>query len=63
MAEGAINNLMPDYKMYRKEALAIATMMRDLKYISNDVSAQVEKNLNYQFLEAATGKPKTELGY
>ena len=38
-------------------------MMRDLKYISTDVSEQVEKNLDYSFLEAVTGKPKTELGY
>ncbi|WP_029003588.1 ABC transporter substrate-binding protein [Azorhizobium doebereinerae] len=63
IAEGAINNLVPDYKMYRKEAVAIATMMKDLKYITNDVSAQVEKNMDYQFLEAATGKPKADLGY
>lgn len=63
IAEGAIANLSPDYKMYRKEALAIAQMMRDLKYINTDVSAAVEKNLDYRFLEAATGKPKTELGY
>lgn len=63
IAEGAINNLVPDYKMYRKEAVAIATMMKDLKYITNDVSGLVEKNMDYRFLEAATGKPKTELGY
>ncbi len=63
VAEGAIANLTPDYKMYRKEALAIAVMMRDLKYVTNDVSALVEKNMDYRFLEAATGKPKTELGY
>jgi hypothetical protein len=49
--------------MYRASALAIAGMMRDLKYINSDVSAAVEKNMDYRFLEAATGKPKSELGY
>jgi len=37
--------------------------MRDLKYISNDVSADISKNIDYSFLEKATAKPKTELGY
>jgi ABC-type nitrate/sulfonate/bicarbonate transport system substrate-binding protein len=63
IATGAVANLEPDTKMYRSSALAIATMMRDLKYINTDVSAAVEKNMNYTFLEAATGKPKTDLGY
>jgi ABC-type nitrate/sulfonate/bicarbonate transport system substrate-binding protein len=63
IATGAVDNLDPDPKMYRASALAIANMMRDLKYINSDVSAAVEKNMNYTFLEAATGKPKTELGY
>ncbi|MGJ5206793.1 ABC transporter substrate-binding protein [Bradyrhizobium sp. HKCCYLR20261] len=63
IATGAVENLDPDPKMYRSSALAIATMMRDLKYINSDVTAAVEKNLDYRFLEAATGKPKTELGY
>ncbi|MET0877646.1 MAG: ABC transporter substrate-binding protein [Tardiphaga sp.] len=63
IATGAVENLEPDTRMYRASALAIAAMMRDLKYINSDVSAAVEKNLNYSFLEAATGKPKTELGY
>jgi ABC-type nitrate/sulfonate/bicarbonate transport system substrate-binding protein len=63
VAADAINNLYPDPKMYRTPAVAIAAMMRDLKYINSDVSAAVEKNLDYRFLEAATGKPKSELGY
>lgn len=62
IAEGAIANLEPDYKMHEKEALAIATMMRDLHYISHDVSGAVAKNMDYSFLEAATGKTKAELG-
>ncbi|MET0222298.1 MAG: ABC transporter substrate-binding protein, partial [Tardiphaga sp.] len=63
IATGAVDNLEPDPKMYRASAVAIAAMMRDLKYINSDVSAAVEKNMNYTFLEAATGKPKSELGY
>ncbi|MFG1426799.1 ABC transporter substrate-binding protein [Roseixanthobacter glucoisosaccharinicivorans] len=63
IAEGAVGNLYPDYKMYRSSAVAIATMMRDLKYINTDVTAAVEKHMDYRFLEAVTGKPKTELGY
>lgn len=62
IAAGAIENLQPDYKMYRTQALAIASMMRDLKYISHDVSADLVKNMDYSFLEAATGKPKSALG-
>jgi ABC-type nitrate/sulfonate/bicarbonate transport system substrate-binding protein len=63
IATGAVENLEPDPKMYRASAVAIAGMMRDLKYINSDVSAAVEKNMNYTFLEAATGKPKSDLGY
>jgi ABC-type nitrate/sulfonate/bicarbonate transport system substrate-binding protein len=63
VAAGAIENLDPDPKMYRASAVAIAAMMRDLKYINSDVSAAVERNMDYRFLEAATGKPKAELGY
>jgi len=63
IATGAVDNLDPDPKMYRASAVAIAGMMRDLKYINSDVSAAVEKNMDYRFLEAATGKPKSELGY
>ena len=63
VAAGAVDNLYPDYKMYRAPAVAIGMMMRDLKYINSDVSAKIEKNMDYRFLEAATGKPKTALGY
>lgn len=63
IAAGAVENMDPDPKMYRASAVAIAGMMRDLKYINSDVSAAVEKHLDYRFLEAATGKPKSELGY
>ena len=63
VATGAVANLYPDYRMHRASAVAIAQMMRDLKYINTDVSAAVEKNMDYRFLEAATGKPKSALGY
>lgn len=63
IAAGAVENLYPDYAIRREPAVAIAAMMRDLKYINSDVSQAVEKNLDYSFLEAATGKSKAELGY
>ncbi|KAF1048629.1 MAG: hypothetical protein GAK35_00179 [Herbaspirillum frisingense] len=49
--------------MYRTQTKAIAGMMKDLKYVSSDVSAQAEKNMDYSFLMSVTGKPKSELGY
>ncbi|ETR74961.1 ABC transporter substrate-binding protein [Afipia sp. P52-10] len=63
VAAEALKNATPDSAIYRSKALAIATMMRDLKYISKDVSAAVEKNMDYSFLEQATGKTKNDLGY
>ncbi|MFM0007766.1 ABC transporter substrate-binding protein [Paraburkholderia dipogonis] len=63
IAAGAVDNLYPDYKMYRASAVSIAKMMHDLKYVNSDVSDAVQKNLDYSFLEKVTGKPKTELGY
>jgi ABC-type nitrate/sulfonate/bicarbonate transport system substrate-binding protein len=62
IAEGAIENLKPDYRMYKPQALAIAAMMRDLRYISKDVSAEVSRNMDYSFLQAATGRPAADLG-
>ncbi|GAA5236559.1 ABC transporter substrate-binding protein [Verticiella sediminum] len=62
IAAGAVENLYPDYKMYRESAVAIGQMMRELNYINSDVSAAIEKNMDYSFLESATGKPKSELG-
>lgn len=63
IAVSASQNLFPDSKMYRESAVAIAKMMLDLKYITRDVTAPVAANMDYQFLESAMGKPKTELGY
>ncbi|WP_188260333.1 ABC transporter substrate-binding protein [Azospirillum tabaci] len=63
VASEALKNASPDYAIHKDSTLAIATMMRELKYISNDVTAAAEKNLNYTFLEAVTKKPKSELGF
>jgi ABC-type nitrate/sulfonate/bicarbonate transport system substrate-binding protein len=63
VATGAVANLYPDYEMHRASAVAIAAMMRDLKYINTDVTAGITKNMDYSFLEAVTGKPKSALGY
>ena len=49
--------------MHRAKTLAIAAMMRDLKYIGRDVSADVEKHMDFSFLEAATKKTRDGLGY
>ncbi|GJD48961.1 hypothetical protein OPKNFCMD_1687 [Methylobacterium crusticola] len=62
VAAEALKNAEPDYRMYRAKTLAIAAMMRDLKYISRDVSAEVEKNMDYSFLEAATRRTRDGLG-
>ena len=63
IAAGAVDNLYPDVLMHRASAVALGAMMRDLKYIQTDVTAAIEKNMDYRFLEAVTGKPKSALGY
>jgi ABC-type nitrate/sulfonate/bicarbonate transport system substrate-binding protein len=63
VAVEALKNAAPDAHIHRPQTLAIAAMMRDLKYISKDVSAEVDKNLDYSFLEKTTGKNKNDLGY
>lgn len=63
IADEAVKNLDPDPKLYRAKTVAIAAMMRDLKYVNSDVTVEVEKRMDYRFLEAATGKPKSELGF
>ena len=63
IATEALQNAYPDYTMYRGATLAIADMMRDLKYISRDVTADIDKNMNYPFLTSITGKTPKDLGY
>ena len=63
IATEALSNAYPDYRMYRTQTKAIAVMMKDLKYVSGDVSSLAEKNMDYSFLMSVTGKPKAELGY
>ena len=63
IATEALKNAFPDYQMHRASTQAIALMMKDLKYISRDVSADIDKNMDYRFLSEATGKPKAALGF
>jgi ABC-type nitrate/sulfonate/bicarbonate transport system substrate-binding protein len=63
VAVESLKNAYPDYRMYRTQTVAIAKMMRDLHYVSTDVTPAIDKNMNYTFLSEATGKPKTALGY
>lgn len=63
VANEALKNAFPDYAMHRKQAQAIAVMMKDLKYVQHDVSAEVDSHMDYSFLSKVTGKPKSELGY
>jgi ABC-type nitrate/sulfonate/bicarbonate transport system substrate-binding protein len=63
VATEALKNASPDPAIHRSQTLAIAAMMRDLKYIAKDVSTDAEKNMDYSFLEQATGKAKNDLGY
>jgi ABC-type nitrate/sulfonate/bicarbonate transport system substrate-binding protein len=63
VAVEALKNASPDPSIHRPQTLAIAAMMRDLKYISKDVAAETEKNMDYSFLEQATGKTRNDLGY
>jgi ABC-type nitrate/sulfonate/bicarbonate transport system substrate-binding protein len=59
----ALKNANPDYRIHRKSTLAIAAMMKDLKYVSRDVSGDIEKKLDYSFLMDVTKKSKADLGY
>ena len=63
VATEALKNAYPDVSMKRSSTKAISEMMLDLKYISRDVSADIDRNMNYTFLSEATGKPATALGY
>jgi ABC-type nitrate/sulfonate/bicarbonate transport system substrate-binding protein len=63
VATEALKNAYPDISMQRSSTHAIAEMMLDLKYISRDVSSDIDKNMNYTFLTEVTGKPASALGY
>ena len=63
VATEALKNAYPDYMMHRASTKAINDMMRDLKYTSRDVNADIDKNMNYKFLTEATGKSAAALGY
>ena len=63
IAVAAVKNLYPDVDMHRQSAIAIGVMMKDLHYISHDVSDDITAHMDYEFLMAATGKSKDALGY
>ncbi|WP_130860712.1 ABC transporter substrate-binding protein [Gracilibacillus phocaeensis] len=58
----ALENSFPDYQMHLEETLAIANMMEELNYIQSDVTEEAEANMDYRFIEQATGKSAEELG-
>lgn len=62
IAAASLDNAFPDYAIHKDSTVAIATMMRELKYIGKDVSDAAVRNIDYRFLEAVTKKPKSELG-
>lgn len=59
----ALGNAYPDHKIYRGSAQAIVSMMMELNYIQTDVKEKVGTNIDYTFLQHATGKTKEELGF
>jgi ABC-type nitrate/sulfonate/bicarbonate transport system substrate-binding protein len=63
VAAAALDNAFPDYALHRQETIAIARMMKDLKYVATDVTPAITKTMDYSFLEAVTKRPKNELGY
>ncbi len=63
IAEAALDNAFPDYAIHKPETIAIAKMMKDLKYVATDVTALIDKTTDYSFLQAATKRSKNELGY
>ena len=63
IAQASLGNLFPDYRMYRGTTVAIAGMMRDMKYASRDVSADIQGHMDYRFLAKATNKAREDIGY
>jgi ABC-type nitrate/sulfonate/bicarbonate transport system substrate-binding protein len=63
VAQASLSNLYPDYRMYRGTTAAIAAMMRDMKYVSRDVSTDIQSHMDYRFLTEATHKAKEDIGY
>jgi len=62
-AQAALKNAFPDYRIYRGSTFAIARMMSDLRYVSRDVSADIDRHMDYRFLAEAVKKPKADLGF
>src|SRR5258708_19615260 len=54
VAADAIGNLYPDPKMYRASAIAIAAIIRDLKYINSHFPPSAANTLTFRFPHAPT---------
>src|SRR5262245_60332239 len=52
-----------DYLLHRQEAKALMQMIREAGIIKIDATGAVDNVFDYSFLEQATGKAKTELGF
>jgi len=63
VATEALKNVFPDSDLYRRQTLAIGTMMKELQYTRDANAAELQKRMDYSFLEAATGRKKEALGY
>lgn len=62
IATEALKNVYPDSAMYRKNTMAIGGMMKELKYTQGN-DAELEKRMDYSFIETALNKKKDALGY
>lgn len=61
--EEAVRNVEVTYTVPLDELRTLSTWMVDLGLIERDVSAEIEVAVNYDFLVAATGQDKEQLGY
>jgi ABC-type nitrate/sulfonate/bicarbonate transport system substrate-binding protein len=59
----AVENVSPSWMMPMNTIKAICKAVYELGLEERDVSPVIAARVNYSFLEKATGKPKTELGY
>jgi ABC-type nitrate/sulfonate/bicarbonate transport system substrate-binding protein len=62
VVEASLNSITLEWKLFRDRALATAQAYRELGVSEKDMSEVVEEDLDYTFLEAATGKSLQEVG-
>jgi len=60
--ETALSTITLEWELYEDRALATAKAYSDFGVSTKDMSDEVEGYLNYTFLEAATGKDRSEVG-